>query len=230
MNDSTNQTNNRTAGNNPFAEELTPDNCAVILIDHQTGLLQFLPSIEPIVLKNNLLGLAKTAKAFNLPVVMGTSWAAGPNGPTMPELRELLPDVEPIERPFVNFWNDPVSKAAVVATGRKKLIIAGLATEVCVAFPSIAAVQEGYDVYAVIDASSDWNPLVQQVTAMRLASAGVVVTTWVAVLAELARNTQDNGKFIAEFLREHVGSYSAAWNNFMATSANAEQVRKAVGA
>jgi nicotinamidase-related amidase len=148
----------------------------------------------------------------------------------MPELRELLPDVEPIERPFVNFWNDPVSKAAVVATGRKKLIIAGLATEVCVAFPAIAAVQEGYDVYAVIDASADWNPLVQQITAMRLASAGVVVTTWVAVLAELARNTQDNGKFIAEFLREHVGSYSAAWNNFMATSANAEQVRKAVGA
>lgn len=223
------ETENQNRKANPFAEELTPDNCAVVLIDHQTGLLQFLPSIEPTVLKNNILGLAKTAKAFNLPIVMGTSWAAGPNGPTMPELRELLPDVEPIERPFVNFWNDPTSKAAVEATGRKKLIIAGLATEVCVAFPSIAAVQEGYDVYAVIDASSDWNPLVQQVTAMRLASAGVVVTTWVAVLAELARNTQENGKFIAQFLREHVGSYSAAWNNFMATSANAEAVAKAVG-
>jgi nicotinamidase-related amidase len=224
-----NNENNNGGKSNPFAEELTPDNAAVILIDHQTGLLQFLPSIEPTVLKNNILGLAKTARAFNLPVVMGTSWAAGPNGPTMPELRTILPDVEPIERPYVNFWNDPTSKAAVEATGRKKLIIAGLATEVCVAFPAIAAVQEGYDVYAVIDASADWNPLVQQVTAMRLASAGVVVTTWVAVLAELARNTQENGKFIAEFLREHVGSYSAAWNNFMATSANAESVAKAVG-
>lgn len=81
----------------------------------------------------------------------------------------------------------------------------------------------------MIDASADWNPLVQQITAMRLASAGVVVTTWVAVLAELARNTQENGKFIAEFFREHVGSYSAAWNNFMATSANADAVAKAVG-
>ena len=224
-----NNDNNINSKSNPFAAELTPDNAAVILIDHQTGLLQFLPSIEPTVLKNNILGLAKTAKAFNLPVVMGTSWKDGPNGPTIPELRAILPDVEPIERPFVNFWNDPVSKAAVEATGRKKLIIAGLATEVCVAFPSIAAVQEGYDVYAVIDASADWNPLVQQVTAIRLASAGVVVTTWVAVLAELARNTQENGKFIAEFLREHVGSYSAAWNNFMATSKNADEIAKAVG-
>ncbi len=217
-------------GRNPFAEELTSENAACLLIDHQTGLLQFLPSIETTILKNNILGLAKTAKAFNLPIIMGTSWAAGPNGPTMPELRELLPDVEPIERPFVNFWNDEKSKAAVVATGRKKLIIAGLATEVCVAFPSIAAVQEGYDVYAVIDASSDWNPLVQQITAMRLASAGVIVTTWVAVLAELARNTQENGKFIGRFLRDHVGSYGAAWDNFMATSPNAKQIAAAVDA
>lgn len=225
-----NNTIENTTGRNPFAEELTTDNAACLLIDHQTGLLQFLTSIEPTVLKNNILGLAKTAKTFNLPVVMGTSWAAGPNGPTMPELREILPDVEPIERPFVNFWNDEKSKAAVVATGRKKLIIAGLATEVCVAFPAIAAVQEGYDVYAVIDASADWNPLVQQITAMRLASAGVVVTTWVAVLAELARNTQENGKYIGQFLRDHVGSYGAAWDNFMATSPNAEQIAAAVNA
>lgn len=218
------------SGRNPFREELTPDNAACILIDHQTGLLQFLTSIEPMVLKNNILGLAKTAKAFNLPTVMGTSWAAGPNGPTMPELKELLPEVEIIERPFINFWNDPKSKAAIEATGRKKLIMAGLATEVCVAFPAIAAVQEGYDVYAVIDASADWNPLVQQVTAMRLASAGVVVTTWVAVLAELARNTTENGKYIGQFLRDHVGSYGAAWNNFIAVSPNAEQIGRAVNA
>ena len=221
---------NAAAARNPFAEPLTPDNAACLLIDHQTGLFQFLTSIEPTVLKNNILGLAKTALAFKLPIIVGTSWPQGPNGPTMPELRALLPEVDIIDRPFVNFWDDPRSRAAVEQTGRKKLIIAGLATEVCVAMPAIAAVQAGYDVYAVIDAAADWNPLVQQVTTARLASAGVVVTTWVAVLAELAHNTQENGKYIGRFLRDHVGSYGAAWDNFLATSPHAQAVAEAVGA
>jgi nicotinamidase-related amidase len=149
---------------NPFASELTPDNAAFVLIDHQVGLFTFLTSLDPALLKNNILGLAKTALAFNMPTILGTSWPHGPNGPTLPELIKLFGKEKIIDRVFVNFWNDPASKAAVVATGRKKLIIAGLATEVCVAFPAIAAVQEGYEVYAVIDASADFNPLVTQVT------------------------------------------------------------------
>ncbi len=216
------------AAHNPFAEPLTPDNAACLLIDHQTGLFSFLTSIDPMLLKNNILGLAKTAKAFNLPTILGTSWPLGPNGPTMPELKALFPEHEVIDRPFVNFWNDPASREAVVKTGRKKLIIAGLATEVCAAMPAISATQEGYEVYVVIDACADFNPLIQQVTALRLASAGVVVTTWVAVLAELARNTHENGAYIAEFLRDHMGQYGAAWSNFMGTAKTAGDVSEAL--
>lgn len=212
-----------------FKTPITPDNAAVLLIDHQVGLFNFLTSIDPMILRNNILGFAKVAKAFNLPVIMGTSWPQGPNGPTMPELLDLFPDVKVIDRPFVNFWADPVSRAAVQATGRKKLLIAGLATEVCVALPACSAAAEGYEVYAVIDASADFNPLITEVTMSRLASAGVINTTWVAVLAELAHNTQVNGRHIGNLLREHMGQYYAAFNNFNGVARNAELVRGQLG-
>lgn len=214
---------------NPFSEELTADNCIFMMIDHQVGLLQFLPSIDPMILKNNILGHAKTAKAFGIPTVLGTSWPQGPNGPTLPELVDLFGKEQIIDRPTVNFWNDQTSRAKVKSYGRRKLVISGLATEVCVAFPSLAAVQEDYDVYAVMDASSDFNPLITQVTMQRLASAGVVVTTWVAVLAELASNTQINGKFIGNLLKEHCGQYAASWDNFIGTAKSADTVTKQLG-
>lgn len=209
--------------------ELTPDNCVFMMIDHQVGLLSFLTAIDPMLLKNNILGHAKTAKAFDIPVIMGTSWPTGPNGPTMPELKAIFPDVGVIDRPFVNFWNDPASKAAVEATGRKKLVISGLATEVCAAFPALAALREGYEVYVVMDASSDFNPFIQQVTMTRLAAAGVIVTTWVAVLAELAKNTHQNGRHIGALLSEHMGQYYAAMNGFLGSATNAEEVATNVG-
>ncbi len=214
---------------NPFKEELTSANCCFIMIDHQVGLSTFLTSIDPALLKNNILGHAKTAKAFKIPTVLGTSWPHGPNGPTLPELVSLFGRESIIDRPFVNFWNDEKSKAAVVATGRKKLVISGLATEVCVAFPAIAAAQEGYEVYAVIDASADWNPLVTQVTVQRLVAAGVVVTTWVAVLAELANNTQVNGMHIANLLSEHMGQYAVAMSNYIGVAKNAELMQQQIG-
>jgi nicotinamidase-related amidase len=209
--------------------ELTPDNCVFLMIDHQVGLMQFLTSIDPMQLKHNILGHAKTAKAFGIPVIMGTSWPQGPNGPTMPELKALFPEVEVIDRPFVNFWNDEASKAAVVATGRKKLVISGLATEVCAAFPALAALREGYEVYVVVDACSDFNPLITEVTVKRLAAAGAIVTTWVAVLAELAANTQVNGKHIGTLLAEHMGQYYAAMNAWLGSAANAPQVAGHLG-
>ena len=208
----------------PFAEPLTPENCAFLLIDHQVGLLQFLPAVEPFALLNNVLGLAKTALAFDIPTVLGTSWPTGPNGPALPELLELFPAEDVIDRPFVNFWDHGPSREAVEATGRRALVVAGLATEVCVALPAIAATRDGYDVYAVVDASSDFNPLVQTATMHRLASAGVRVTTWVAVLAELAKNTREHGNVIGTLLSEHVPQYYAAWNAYTATAANAAEV------
>jgi nicotinamidase-related amidase len=206
------------------SSELTPENCVFIMVDHQVGLMQFLTSLDPMLLKNNIVGHAKTAKAFNIPVIMGTSWPTGPNGPTMPELLALFPDTQVIDRPFVNFWNHPASKAAVTATGRKKLVISGLATEVCAAFPAISALREGYEVYVVMDASADFNTFITQVTMQRLSSAGVIVTTWVAVLAELARNTHENGAHIGQILSAHMGQYYEAMNNYLGVAANAKEV------
>jgi nicotinamidase-related amidase len=209
--------------------DLTPDNCVFLMIDHQVGLLSFLPSIDPLVLKNNILGHARTAKAFGVPVILGTSWPQGPNGPTMPELKALFPETEVIDRPFVNFWSDPVSRKAVEETKRKKLVISGLATEVCAAFPAISALRDGYETYVVVDACADFNPLITQVTCQRLSAAGAIVTTWVAVLAELAANTQKNGKFIGRFLAEHNGQYYAAMNAYLGSAKNSDLVRDAIG-
>lgn len=210
---------------NPFAEPLTPENAAVILIDHQTGLFQFLPSVEPLKLKNNIVALAKVAKRFNLPTLLTTSWPHGPNGPTMPELVELFPDHEIMERDTVRFWDHAPTVAAVEKMNRKKLIIAALDTTTCLSFAAIYGVQRGYDVYAVMDASSTFDELNQQAAMMRMAMAGVVVTTWVPVLAELANNTVKNGFHIAELLSEHTGSYHAAWSNFTATAKTADLVQ-----
>ena len=209
--------------------DLTPDNCVFMMIDHQVGLMQFLPSIDPMTLKHNILGHAKTAKAFDIPVIMGTSWPQGPNGPTIPELKAVFPDIDVIDRPFVNFWNDPDSKAAVEATGRRKLVISGLATEVCAAFPTFSALREGYEVYVVIDACADFNPMITRVTMTRLAAAGAIVTTWVAVLAELARNTEENGDHIGTILSQHMGQYYVAMNNFLGVAKNADEVGRNVG-
>lgn len=210
---------------NPFTEPLTPENAAVILIDHQTGLFQFLPSVEALKLKNNIIALAKVAKRFNLPTLLTTSWPQGPNGPTMPELVELFPDLEIMERDTVRFWDHAPTVAAVEKMNRKKLIIAALDTTTCLSFAAIYGVQRGYDIYAVMDASSTFDELNQQAAMIRMAMAGVVITTWVPVMAELANNTVKNGFHIAELLAEHTGSYHGAWSNFVATAKTADLVQ-----
>jgi nicotinamidase-related amidase len=210
---------------NPFAEPLTPENSAMILVDHQVGLFQFLPSVEPLKLRNNIIALAKVAKRFNLPMLLTSSWPQGPNGPTMPELLELFPEQEVLERDTVKFWDHPPSVAAVETMKRKKLIIAALDTTTCLSFAAIYGVQRGYDVYAVMDASSTFDELSQQAAMMRMSAAGVVVTTWVPVLAELANNTVKNGVHIADLLAEHTGSYHAAWSNYVATAKTADLVQ-----
>lgn len=210
---------------NPFAESLTPENAAVILVDHQVGLFQFLTSVDPLKLKNNIIALAKVAKRFNLPTLLTTSWPQGPNGPTMPELVALFPDHKIIDRDTVKFWDHAPSVEAVEKMNRKKLIIAALDTTTCLSFAAIYGVQRGYDVYAVMDASSTFDQLNEQAAMMRMSAAGVVVTTWVPVLAELANNTVKNGVHIADLLAEHTGSYAAAWNNFSTTAKTAEMVK-----
>ena len=132
-----------TAMNDSLYEALTPDNCALLLIDHQAGLFLGVQSMDQQALKSNVLALAKTAQALKLPTVLTTSSAHGPNGPTLPELRALFPDVPPIDRSPINLWNDDASRGAVEATGRKKLIMAAITTDVCLLFPALSAINAG---------------------------------------------------------------------------------------
>ena len=165
---------------------LTKDNAAMLLIDHQVGLLTCVDTIDPTNLKNNILALAKLSKIFDLPTVLTTSGAtATPNGPLMPELVEMFPQNEIIDRTLINCWHDPAFVSAVEQTGRKKLIMAAISTDVCLAFPAISAVKAGYDVYAVVDASGTWDSLSETAAITRMAHAGVNIVGWVAAAAEL---------------------------------------------
>lgn len=200
-----------------YSEFLTPDNAVLAMIDHQTGLMVGLGDEHPTVLKNNIVGLARTAKAIGLPSVVTASLPEGPNGPVMPEITDVLGE-EVIEREGqINAWDSLAFKQAVEKTGRKKIIMAGVVTDVCLLFPALSAVEEGYDVYAVVDASGTWNKTVQEVTIQRLTQAGVKVTTWASVLAELMNDWRsEHGEALGKVLAEHTTKYGYVMNSYFA--------------
>jgi len=201
---------------NKFAETLTPDNAILAMIDHQTGLLVGVRDIDPMLLKNNIRGLSAMAKVLNLPSVVTASYPTGPNGPIMPDILELLPNASVIIRQGeINAWKSPEFKKAIEKSGRKKIIMAGLVTDVCLLFPALAAVAEGYDVYAVIDASGTWNNLVQQAAIQRMTQAGVKVTTWGSVLAEIMDDWRSpKGMELGGVLGSHT-SYGWVYDSYM---------------
>ncbi|AIW19207.1 isochorismatase family protein [Vibrio coralliilyticus] len=200
-----------------YSEFLTADNSVLAMIDHQTGLMVGLGDEHPTVLKNNIVGLTRTAKAIGLPSVVTASLPEGPNGPVMSEITQVLGD-EVIEREGqINAWDSLAFKQAIEKTGRKKIIMAGIVTDVCLLFPALSAVEEGYDVYAVIDASGTWNKTVQEVTIQRLTQAGVKVTTWASVLAELMNDWRsEHGEALGQVLAEHTTKYGYVMNSYFA--------------
>ena len=137
---------------------LDKTNVAVLLVDHQTGLTNCVQDFSPDDFKNAVLALADSAKYFNLPTILTTSFEDGPNGPLVPELKALFPDAPYIARPGnINAWDNEDFVKAVKATGKKQLLIAGIVTEVCVAFPALSAREEGYEVFVATDASGTFN-------------------------------------------------------------------------
>src|SRR5215813_7298672 len=139
---------------------LDKNNAAVLLVDHQAGLLSLVRDIEPDKFKNSVLALADLAAYFKLPTILTTSFEDGPNGPLVPELEEKFPNAPFIPRPGqINAWDNEDFVKAVKATGKKQLIIAGVVTEGCVAFPALSALEQGYEVFAVTDASGTFNDI-----------------------------------------------------------------------
>lgn len=198
-----------------FYDRLTPENSVLMLIDHQTGLMLGVKTIDPLELSNNVLALAETAKLFDIPTILTTSGSKGPNGPIMSELVELFPDHEIIDRTLINTWDDDRVTDIVRKTNRNKIIMAGITSDVCLAFPATAAVGEGFDVYAVMDASGTWNTLVENASIARMAQAGVITTNWIAVSAELQRDwARSTGNKLAKLYGERLGAYGYLINNY----------------
>lgn len=199
-----------------FQESLTVDNAAVVMIDHQTGtMLMGIEDIDPVSLMNNTRFLVETATAFEMPVVLTASNQDGPTGPLAPELFELAPHANYVHRNNINAWHDSKFVAAIEETGRKKLIMAGISTDVCLAFPAIAAVVAGYDVYAVIDASGTWSMVAQQTAMLRMSQAGVICVNTVAVIAELLADWTLPGmnEKMGPVFSKHMPSFGMLLNN-----------------
>jgi nicotinamidase-related amidase len=166
---------------------LTPEDSVLLLVDHQPFQFANLHSHEPTMIINNVVGLAKTAKAFGVPTIL-TTVLEERGGLLLQPLQDVFPDQKPINRTTLNTWEDPRVVDAVQATGRKKLIIAGLYTEICVAMPTIHALDDGYDVYVVTDASGGVSAEGHDMAVRRMVQAGAVPITWFAVGAELQRD------------------------------------------
>lgn len=207
--------------NSRYAERLTTENAVLAMIDHQTGLLVSCRDQDFHLTAANIKGLCQMAKTVDMPSVVTASMPKGPNGPIMPEILEILGG-NVIERPGeINAWDNPEFKQAIEATGRKKIIMAGIVTDVCLMFPAISAVAEGYDVYAVIDASGTWNKTVQEASLHRMSQAGVKVSTWASVLAEMMNDWRGpKGMELGGVLGGYT-SYGWVYTSFM--SANRER-------
>lgn len=191
---------------------LRPEDSVLVLIDHQPYQLANLNSHEPHMVINNTTGLAKAAKAFNVPTIL-TTVVANRGGLLFPQITEVFPGQEIIDRTFINTWEDPKVVDAVKATGRKQLIIAGLWTEVCVAMPAIQALGEGWDVTVVTDASGGTSVEAHAVAIQRMITAGANVMTWLAVAAEWQRDwaRAETAAKLTEVIVQHAGGSGIAF-------------------
>ncbi|PHA02269.1 hydrolase [Bacillus pseudomycoides] len=188
---------------------LSKDDAVVLLVDHQTGLIAGLVrdySVDEF--KNNVMALANTAKFFDLPVILTTSFENGPNGPLMQELVELFPDAPKIARPGqINAWDNEEFVKAIEKTGKKQLIIAGVVTDVCVAFPALSAIKAGYEVFVVTDASGTFSQQVANAALTRIAHGGAQLMNWFSIACELQRDWRNDVEGFGNLLAKHLPSY-----------------------
>ena len=190
---------------------LTPENCVLLLIDHQPFQLANVNSHEPTMVINNVTGLAKIGKAYGIPTIL-TSVTAERGGKIFSQVQAVFPDQKPIDRTFINAWEDRRVAEAVKKTGRKKLVIAALWSEMCLAMPAIQAMGEGYDVYVVTDASGGVSPEAHDMAIRRLVAAGAQPITWLGMAGELQRDWARTEKLgqVSQNMLDHAGATAAA--------------------
>lgn len=174
--------------NNRTYEPLTADNAALVLVDHQVGLMTGVRDYSTGELKHNVVALAKAAKALKLPIIVTTTARDSMWGPTFPELVEALPGIDIIDRSSVNAYDDERVAKAIAATGRKKLIFAGISLEVCATFPAMTAVSRGLDAYVAVDASGTFSDTKHDVGLLRMQQAGVVLSDYATLMVEILKD------------------------------------------
>ena len=196
---------------------LDKNNALVALVDHQAGLLSLVRDFEPDRFKNNVLALADLAKYFKLPTILTTSFEEGPNGPLVPELKQIFPDAPYIARPGqINAWDNEDFVNAIKKTGRKQLIIAGVVTEVCVAFPALSAIEEGYEVFVVTDASGNFNEATRDAAWARMQAAGVQLMSWFGVACELHRDWRNDIEGLGALFSSYLPNYRNLMTSYFA--------------
>src|SRR6476646_17606 len=186
---------------------LTPENCVLLLIDHQPFQLVNVNSHEPTMVINNVTALAKTARAYGIPTIL-TTVNEERGGLVFKQVQAVFPNQEPINRTFINSWEDRRVVEAVKKTGRKKLVMAALWTEMCLAMPVIHAMGDGYDVYVVTDASGGVSPEAHDMAIRRMVAAGAQPITWLGMAGELQRDwarTEHLGE-VAQLFVDHAGA------------------------
>jgi nicotinamidase-related amidase len=172
----------------PAQSLLTPDNCMFLLVDHQPQRYFGVGSHDVGAIVNATVGLAKAAKVFNVPTVVTTVAAETFSGHLIPQLVAEFPDQKLLDRTSMNLWEDGAVVEAIKATGRRKLVMSGLWTEVCLVLPTLSAIEQGYEVYVVADASGGMSPAAHEHAIQRMTQAGAYPVTWVQVMLELQRD------------------------------------------
>ena len=191
---------------------LTPQDSVLLLIDHQPFQFANLHSHEPTMIVNNVIGLAKTAKVFGVPTIL-TTVLEERGGLLIKGLQDVFPEQKPIDRTFINTWQDKRVVDAVKKSGRKQLVLAALWTEICLAMPAIHALADGFEVFVVTDASGGVSAEAHDMAVRRMADAGAVPITWLAVVAEWQRDwaRQETAAGLAGVLAEHGGASGVAF-------------------
>jgi nicotinamidase-related amidase len=167
---------------------LKPQECALLMVDFQAGLGFGVESTPRHALVSNAIALAKTAVAFDVPVIASTSASNVYSGPLLPALKAVLPSVKPIERKNMNVWEDDGARSALLATGKKRLIVAGFLTEACVSFPVLSALKESFEVFVVGDTCGGLTPAGHELALRRMEAAGAQLVSWIQVLLEFQRD------------------------------------------
>jgi len=193
----------------PSENLITPDNSVFLFVDHQPQMFFGVGNADRQSIINATVGLGKTAKAFNVPTVLTTVAAKTFSGHLLPSLAEVFPGADIIDRTTMNAWEDQAVVDAIKATGRTKIILSGLWTEVCLVLPALSALAQGYEVYVVADASGGVSTDAHELAIRRMEAAGAVPVTWVQVLLELQRDWARGETYgpVSEIVKTHGGAY-----------------------